>query len=147
SVRCSPSLPPDRICTMLARCLAITAALFPASLLAAEPADKVDYNFHVRPILADRCFKCHGPDDRARKAKLRLDTRDGALEKDAFVPGDPDDSELIRRITSDDEKERMPPAASKLHVSKEEVEVLKRWIKQGAEYKPHWAFLLLPDHV
>src|SRR5262245_24026557 len=78
---------------------------------------KIDYNFQVRPILSDRCFKCHGPDEKARKAKLRLDLPESALAvRDfkkgtrAIISGHPEQSELYRRITSDDEEERMPPA-------------------------------------
>jgi Protein of unknown function (DUF1553)/Protein of unknown function (DUF1549)/Concanavalin A-like lectin/glucanases superfamily/Planctomycete cytochrome C len=117
------------------------------SVRAAEPPEeKLDYNFHIRPILADRCFKCHGPDDKARKAKLRLDKRDGALGRGVLVPGKPDESELVRRITATDD-DRMPPARSNLRLTQVEIELLRRWVAQGAEYKPHWAFLPVPDHV
>src|SRR5262245_33679329 len=116
------------------------------TLLALAPAaDKVDYNFHVRPILSDRCFACHGPDPRTRKAKLRLDTPEGARR--VIVPGKPAESELVGRITARDPGHRMPPARSKLSLTKEEIALLKRWIAQGAEYKPHWAFLPLPRRV
>jgi hypothetical protein len=115
---------------------------------AAEGADKLDFNFEVRPILADRCFKCHGPDAKARKAKLRLDMRDSAYAlrdaqagKRAVVPNHPEQSELYRRITAKDDDDRMPPAASNLTLTDEEKELLRRWIAQGAEYKPHWAFI------
>jgi mono/diheme cytochrome c family protein len=116
----------------------------PAS--AAPPAEKVDYNFQVRPILADRCFVCHGPDEKARKAKLRLDVREAALSREAFVPGKPDESELARRITATDD-DRMPPASSTLRLTPQEIEILRRWVAQGAEYKPHWSFLPLPAAV
>src|SRR5262245_20138297 len=85
-------------------------------LLAARPAlaaPPVDFNPEVRPLLASRCYQCHGPDERARKAKLRLDVRDAALDRGVLVPGKPEDSELLRRVCSDDANERMPPAASK----------------------------------
>src|SRR5579883_2507196 len=83
--------------------------------LAAKPNPKVDFNRDIRPILADKCFQCHGPDEPKRKAKLRLDTAESALGKAAsgsvaIVPGKPDESELYLRITSDDSDERMPPA-------------------------------------
>src|SRR3569832_226616 len=110
--------------------------------------EKVDFNFQVRPILADRCFKCHGPDAKARKAKLRLDLaesafagRDPQKPRRAIVPSHPEQSELVRRITTADEDDRMPPAASNLTLSEEEKDVLQKWIAQGAEYQPHWAFM------
>jgi hypothetical protein len=115
---------------------------------AAEPGGKLDFNFQVRPILADRCFKCHGPDEKARKAKLRLDLpetaygfRDKDTGKAAIVPGRPEESELCRRIVATDDDDRMPPPASNLSLNAEEKELLRRWIAQGAEYKPHWAFI------
>jgi hypothetical protein len=115
---------------------------------AADASDKVDFNFQVRPILADRCFKCHGPDEKTRKAKLRLDlpesayaVRDPQKQRRAVVPSHPEQSELVRRITTSNEDDRMPPAASNLMLSSQEKEMLRRWIEQGAEYKPHWAFI------
>ncbi len=108
----------------------------------------VDYNFHIRPVLSDKCFACHGPDKNAREADLRLDTEEGAYKAlketagaHAFVPGHPDQSEAYRRITSRDESVRMPPVSSNLTLSDYEVRLIERWIRQGAEYKPHWAFV------
>jgi hypothetical protein len=106
----------------------------------------VDYNFQVRPLLADRCFVCHGPDEKNRKAKLRLDVPAVALARRAVVPGKPDESEVIRRITADG-TEHMPPRKSNLTLSKDEIDLIRRWVAEGAEYKPHWAFLPLPDAV
>jgi cytochrome c553 len=117
------------------------------SLLLAAPARADDFfASKVRPILASACFKCHGPDDAARKAKLRLDAREEALKparsrKRAIVPGKPAESELVARIFSDDETEVMPPPATKLVLTKEQKEILKRWVEEGAEYSPHWAFV------
>src|SRR5204862_688000 len=99
---------------------AITPALLMGwSILAAETDGKLDFNFQVRPILADRCFKCHGPDEKARKAKLRLDLpetafafRDKDTGKAAIVPGRPEESELCRRIIATDDDDRMPPPTS-----------------------------------
>jgi hypothetical protein len=113
---------------------------------ASPPAGKVDYNFQVRPILADRCFVCHGPDEKNRKAKLRLDLPDIARARRAVVAGKPEESKLIERITADDEH-RMPPRKSNLSLTAEEIDTLRRWVVEGAEYKPHWAFLPLPDTI
>jgi hypothetical protein len=99
----------------------------------------VDYNFDVRPILADRCFLCHGPDEGSRKADLRLDLPGSALESGVLEPGEPEESELVRRITARD-KSKMPPASSRLTLSPSEIETLRQWVAQGAEFKPHWAF-------
>lgn len=109
--------------------------------------DIVDYNFHVRPILSDKCFACHGPDNNTREAGLRLDTEQGAYQalaetkgKHAIVPGQPDSSEAYIRIISDDELLRMPPSSSNLALTVHEVKLIERWIQQGAVYKPHWAY-------
>ncbi len=108
--------------------------------------DQVDYNFHVRPILSDNCFLCHGPDVGNRKAGLRLDTRDGAIKAlesgagQAIVPRSLARSEAFARMISGDPEQVMPPPDSHLQLSDKEVAILARWIEQGAEYKPHWAF-------
>ena len=94
----------------------------------------VDYNFDVKPILSDRCFHCHGPDAANRKAKLRLDTAEGARE--VLQSG-----ELLARIGSADPDEVMPPPESKLTLTAAEIATLKKWVAQGAEYKEHWSFL------
>lgn len=112
----------------------------------AVQADEVDFNRDVRPILSNRCFSCHGPDEEKREAGLRLDLRDAALaELDsghrAIVPGHADDSELVARVTSDDPDLVMPPPHVKKTLSGEEKEILARWIEQGAPYAPHWAFV------
>lgn len=110
------------------------------------PADRISFNKQIRPILSDRCFRCHGPDSAARKADLRLDSIEGATSDlgagdGALVPGDPDSSELIFRINSEDPDEVMPPPESKLSLSPGERDLLREWIKQGAKYEPHWAFV------
>ena len=112
-----------------------------AGLLAGQAPD---FAAEVRPILAKNCFKCHGPDESTRKAKLRLDTRAGALGlarsgEHAVVPGKPDASALIERLSADGSR-RMPPPATKLELDDNQKEILRRWIASGAEYKPHWAF-------
>ena len=108
-------------------------------------AAKVDFLRDVRPILANNCFKCHGPDEEARKAKLRLDLRDSALKPAKsgelpIVPGKADKSELVRRVFAEDEDEVMPPPAAKKELTAEQKNILKRWVAEGAEYQPHWAF-------
>ena len=114
----------------------------------ADIPDKVDFNFHIRPILSDKCFACHGPDANQRKEELRLDTREGALAalKDyhnryAIVPGKAEDSEVYIRINSADTTQVMPPASSNMKLSDREIKLIKKWIDQGAEYKPHWSFV------
>src|SRR5262245_57652978 len=98
-------------------------------------AQTIDFDRDVRPILSDNCFKCHGPDSAKRKAGLRLDTREGATADHdghrAITPGNLGQSELNRRIVSDDSEERMPPAASGKSLTKTQIEVLRRWIEQG----------------
>ncbi len=108
----------------------------------------VDFNFHIKPILSDRCFKCHGPDANSREAGLRLDKKEDAFaalgdEKDHFaiVPGDSESSTLVQRIFSNDPNEVMPTPESNLTMTEFEKELLKKWIDQGAEWKSHWSFL------
>ena len=126
---CSPTLPED-----------IETAY------AALP-DKIDFNFHVRPILADRCYPCHGPDANARKADLRLDKESEvfSLNEDSTVypviPYKPQESALINRVLHQDAEEMMPPIDSKLQLTAGEKAILVKWIKQGAQWKDHWSFI------
>jgi hypothetical protein len=107
---------------------------------AAQPA-KVDYNWDVRPILSDNCYRCHGPDAKARMAGMRLDQADSAYAK-AIVPGKPEASKLIARITAADPTQRMPPPrASSKPLTPAEIATLAEWVRQGAEFKPHWAYI------
>ena len=99
----------------------------------------LSYNFHVRPILSSNCFACHGPDPEDRAAGLRLDTREGAIE-DVIVPGDPDASEVMRRITSTDPADIMPPPEAHTTLSSEEIDTIRTWIAEGAHYEQHWSF-------
>ena len=119
---------------------------------AAIPSKKipevVDYNFDVRPILSDKCFACHGPDVNKRAEDLRLDTPEGAFKalKDrknefAIVPNNLEKSALYQKITAKDSTELMPPLDSNLKLSSYEIQILKKWIEQGAAYEPHWAFV------
>lgn len=113
-----------------------------------ELPEKIDYNLHVKPILSDKCFSCHGPDKANQKAGLRLDTDSSAYGelpespgKYAIDPGNPDGSELFHRILSDDPDYQMPSKDSHLSLSAKEKAILVKWIKEGAQYKPHWAFV------
>jgi len=107
---------------------------------AARADDAISFNRDIRPILSENCYHCHGFDEHDRQADLRLDTQEGSRQ--VIEPGAPDDSELIRRIISDDEYELMPPPDShKEPLSEEQVNLLYRWIEAGAEYEQHWAFV------
>ena len=122
-------------------------ALFVWACSSSTGDHQVDFNRDIRPILSDRCFACHGPDKEGRKADLRLDLAEGALEQvlesghPAFVPHNPSKSTAIERILSDDPELLMPPPESELSLSKEEIELLTQWVEQGAKYDPHWAFI------
>jgi len=108
---------------------------------------KVDFNYHIKPILSDRCFACHGPDNEAREAGLRLDTETGIFatleegEGFAVVAKKPHESMVYHRITSDDPDEVMPPPESNLTLTEYEKKLIEKWIEQGAEYKRHWSFI------
>ncbi len=111
----------------------------------------LEYNRDVRPILSDKCFACHGPDQASRKAKLRLDIREDALAAGAFVPGETAASELVARISTADPDEVMPPPEAHSQLSTAERDTLRQWIAEGAEYQAHWAYLppvrpSVPDH-
>ena len=109
-------------------------------------ANDISFNKHIRPILADRCFSCHGPDSATRKADLRLDLEKSAktaltAEVTAIVPEKPEESEVMHRLTHSDPDEIMPPPSSKLTVSPGEIALIRKWIAQGAKWERHWAFL------
>ena len=104
----------------------------------------VSWQTEVRPLLADKCLHCHGPDPATREADLRLDTPEGLFADlggyQAVVPGNPEDSELLYRVTTEDTRDRMPPAEHGEALSREEVALLRRWIEEGASWQPHWAY-------
>ena len=123
--------------------LAAAIALLPSVSSRAAP---IDFNREVRPILSDKCFACHGPDEENRKGRLRLDTRDGATRtREGFTPispGKSGESEVLFRVLSTDEEEVMPPPEAKLgRLTPSEVTVLQRWIDEGAPYQSHWSFV------
>ncbi len=138
---CPVTMPPLRIV------FGFLAAVSSGWLGAAWGAE-VGFNRDIRPILSNHCFACHGPDEKKREAKLRLDVRENAIEERdgvrAIVPGKPDESELIIRILTHDRDELMPPPKSKKPaVTAAQVATLRRWIEQGAKYESHWAFMPL----
>ena len=120
----------------------------PEAILIAEKTlpEVVDFNYHIKPILSDRCFACHGPDANNQKAGLRLDVADSAYAVmrsgtgKAIVKGSLKGSEVYHRIISDDPEKVMPPPESNLSLTNKEIAYIAKWIEQGAEYKPHWAF-------
>lgn len=108
--------------------------------------EKVDYNYHIKPILSDRCYQCHGPDEKTRKAGLRLDLEEVAFSRlksgdKAFSKGNLYKSESLHRILSTDDEIKMPPPESNLELSSKEKAILIKWIEQGAEWKEHWSFI------
>ena len=134
------------------RILSIFAAVVVAGLSGLARADEnkplpkvVEFNRDIRPIFSDTCFKCHGPDSSKRKGKLRLDTREGAFSKHEdvipFVPGDLAKSEAWRRITATNTDDLMPPADSGLKLTDRQIKLFGLWIKQGAPFSEHWAFI------
>jgi len=109
---------------------------------AAEPgAAPLDFNRDIRPILSENCFYCHGQDPQKREADLRLDDRQAAIEARAIVPGDTGASAILERIHSTDADVQMPPPSSNRRLSDHQKKLLDRWIKEGADYRPHWAFV------
>jgi hypothetical protein len=118
---------------------ALCVAFSPAAVIAAGGIPR--FNRDIRPILADKCYACHGPDSGTREAELRLDTEAGSHES-VIIAGDADSSEMIARVSSDDPDMRMPPPDSKKPpLTPEQVELLKKWINAGAKYEPHWAYI------
>jgi hypothetical protein len=107
-------------------------------------AADVQYNRDVRPVLSEHCFRCHGPDAAARQADMRLDDRDDVIDDRGgyrvVEPGQPNASELFERITAADIDDRMPPADSGSELRSDQIEILRQWIEEGAEYQPHWSF-------
>ena len=131
----------QQACSKNARTLTIVWLLmcgFGSYLQAEEP---LEYNRDIRPILTDNCFACHGADSASREADLRLDRREAAIEYGAITAGEPDESELIARIFSDDPDLVMPPLETKKKLTVEDKEKLRQWIAAGAEYQPHWSLI------
>ncbi|MCA9213562.1 MAG: DUF1553 domain-containing protein [Planctomycetales bacterium] len=119
---------------------AILLSLLIGSTLVGDEAE-VDFNRDIRPLFAAKCLACHGPDENNREAELRMDIREDAIEHGAIEPGNPDDSEFIRRILSTDPDEVMPPPKSNDTLTDEQKDLFVRWVEQGAPYDEHWAFI------
>jgi hypothetical protein len=144
-----PRVPAGHVIGPTLSAILIALMGFPLGLKtqAAEPEpSRVDFNQQIRPILSDKCFPCHGPDAGRRKAGLRLDTKDGAFATlksggRAIVAGNLEESDLIFRITAEDEVDRMPPKSLGRTLSAREIDLLKKWVEQGAEWKDHWSFI------
>lgn len=119
-------------------------ALAPGSMAAAANAEGLSFNKDIRQIFADNCFQCHGPDKGTREADLRIDLREAALEgvegRPTIVPGSPEKSEMYRRITARDD-DLMPPRESGKSLKPEQIEMIRQWIADGAEYEPHWSYI------
>src|SRR5688572_1689793 len=132
--------------------LIATATALPAAQSSGPPIPRVvEFNRHIRPIMSNTCFKCHGPDVKSNKSNLRLDIAELALapHKNSkgrvttpIVPGKPEQSEACPRISTNDQADIMPPADSLHHLSATDKALFKRWIEQGAKYQPHWAYLV-----
>jgi hypothetical protein len=134
----------SRIALLIVSALVAAAGSASAASKAAAP---IDFNREIRPILSENCFTCHGPDENKRKAKLRLDVKEDALKPAksgdyAIVPGDPAKSELIKRLDAKDPDDIMPPAKTNKKLTQQQKELLKRWIREGAPWQEHWAFVV-----
>ncbi len=127
-------------CQILGRLL-VTGCM--SCSMSVQIAAAVEFNRDIRPILSDHCFACHGPDASKRKADLRLDGREAAVEAGAISAEDPAESDLLTRIGSTDPKTQMPPPEFGKPLNESQIELLKTWIQEGAEYQPHWSFAFL----
>src|SRR4051794_38243634 len=123
----------------------VKRAIWPAVLLALAGHAQVRFNRDIRPIMANTCFRCHGPDKNARMMGLRLDIRDEALKRTPtgvtpIVPGQPDTSAIIQRIFAKDPARRMPPVAIHKDLTEAQKQTIQRWVAEGAKYEGHWAY-------
>jgi hypothetical protein len=129
------------ILLMIASAAGLLASPVPA---AAAAGVSVDFDRDIQPIFSDNCYQCHGPDEKARKAKLRLDTKEGAFRlrnaKTVIIPGKSSESEMVRRITTDDPDDHMPPPEANKKLTAKQIDLLKQWIDAGAKWGEHWAF-------
>src|SRR5256885_117142 len=139
---------PREMCRVMMRLLSVCSlsvlATAPAVRAHSPPAAAVAFNRDIRPILSDNCFQCHGPDKANRKAKLRLDSEESAFADrggyHAIVAGKPSESEMVRRITAKG-KERMPPPTSAHGLTAAQIDLIRRWIAEGAKWQKHWSLI------
>ena len=139
-----PALPSFPLFPSVKILLSLVLAAIVVPAFSAEP--KVDFAREIRPLLAKKCFACHGPDEEHREGGLRLDMQEGATKKletgaVAVVAGKSGESELVRRILSTDDEMRMPPKATGITLTEAQKGLFKRWIDEGASYAPHWAYV------
>jgi len=142
--RCAASSPAVRplgrtVLATLGAAAAFVSFGLGASAALAQPS--LEYNRDIRPILADNCFACHGPDSASRKAGLRIDQREAAIEAGALEPGDPESSEIYLRMITANPDAIMPPPASHKQLTTDQIATIRQWIEEGAEYQPHWSFI------
>jgi hypothetical protein len=134
-------------CSFLSIVFATSNPVLAATNSNTDKANAIEFNRDIRPILSDNCIFCHGPDNNKREADLRLDTEIGLLGADGLPGvvkvGKPEESELFRRLLTTEESERMPPASSHKSLTADQIDLIRRWIEQGAQYESHWAFLPL----
>lgn len=119
----------------------LVAMLVVAGTVTSVVAEEIRFNEQIRPILAENCLACHGPDPAARQADLRLDTEEGAIPSGAIEPGNASESELVARIQTDDPELVMPPPDSHKRLTEQEKQLLVKWINEGAEWEKHWSFI------
>lgn len=130
------------------RLLVTLSMTFGLNSIATAAPRPISFNRDIKPILSGKCFACHGPDDKERKADLRFDLSDPAHASGAFTPGKASESEIIKRLTSTDPEVRMPPPASKKPAATEaEIAIIRRWVDEGAKYDAHWAFVPPVKHA
>src|SRR3974390_1035839 len=122
-------------------------ACWPSAVCSGTTPARIEFNRDIRPIITENCYACHGPDKNQRKAKLRLDVRQIALERGAIVPGKPAESKLVDHIFASDPDDIMPPPKTQKKLTPSQKELLKQWIAEGAEYEPHWAYIPLKRPV
>ena len=127
-------------------CILLIALPMAETNFLAQAENDIPFNRDVRPILSDKCFFCHGPDEEERKGDLRLDVASDALKDlggySAIVPGDIDASELVARIIAQDPDDLMPPPDSGKALSEEEIQIIREWISQGASFETHWSYTI-----
>lgn len=126
---------------LIAKLSFIAIVFFSAMATTSSVQAELQYNRDIRPILVDNCFACHGADSASREADLRIDQRDAAIEFGALVPGNADESEMIARILTDDPDELMPPPETKKQLTADQIDTLRQWVNDGAEYELHWSYL------